>query len=402
MKAALFALWILSVAVAFAAARWTAPTAAEGDPPSAAGFRAALQERDELARAYAISRNLQVLGPDNLVEMLEALDAHQSGVTPAEVRLLMVAWSRFDAPGAFSWARSWPTRWSDTLMAEALWAWGYRDGVAAMQALEATGDPELIARLRPSLMEGWLRSEDRARATEYVASIDEPKRRRRLTFVLAAEAARDGADTAIAWVESVPEDLPNAFKQGAFYHAASAIARYEPRRAADWFVAHRDAWYSEGSLDVIARKWVLHYDPLPVFEWLLGLPAVEGERANELPDAVAGAFRMWLDKDREAASEWLASVLPDVRLDGAIAELVRTGARSAPENAAAWAERIQDPKQRRRSLLIAGRNWVDVDPVAARAWLEAGDFPEDFAESILNSSRTAAKLRAQAAAAATP
>ncbi len=393
MKAALIGLWMLSIAAAFAAARFIDFAPQPRASADVGEFRAALLERDELERAYKLSVYLRGLERENLLETLEVLDRHQSGVTPAEIRLLMLAWSRFDAPGAFSWARDWPTPWKNTLIGEAIWAWGYRDGPAALRALEGLGDADLVGRYRSSLMEGWLRSSDRHSATQYIAEIDEPKRRSRLTFVLAAEAARDGADATIAWLEGVPEDSPNDFKQGAFYHAASAVARYEPLRAADWFVQHRDAWYSEGSLDVIARTWASHYDAPKVMEWLSGLPSVEGERATELPEALGAAFGVWHRKEPEAAAEWLAAALPDARLDDAVMEIVRAGAQASPANAAAWAERIEDETQRRRALQASGRSWLDQDPDAARAWIDAADFSDELKQQILNNPRAAAQLR---------
>ena len=397
MKAVWIVAWVVSIAAAFALGRY-----ADLDRPAALdvdGLGAALQERDAVSRLHALSGYLQQLGPENLDAAREVLVANQVGLSREEIRLFMLAWSRFDPSGAYGWAAAYPTRWRTQLMGEALYAWGFRDGPAALRAVEAIEDEDLVLRLRPLVMEGWLGSGEREAASAYVASVSDPKRRRRLTFALAGETLRDGPAAVRAWAESIQDDAPNGFKQGAFYHAASALARDDPRGAGAWFVAHRDAWYSQGSLDVIARKWAAHHDPVAAFAWLEGLPAAEGERASELSTAMEGAFRTWLHADAKSAEAWLTSALPDPRLDGAIAELVRTTAQKAPAHAADWAARIEDPNQRRRSFQIVGRNWLSSDPAAARSWLEA-DVPEDLRQGILQAPRAAAKRRPPAKAAA--
>jgi hypothetical protein len=381
VKAVVASLWILSLAAVFGLARAGDPGTQASGREAAEAFREALEERDPLTRTYQLSAFLEGLTPDQVPEALEALEAHQVGVTPEEIRLLMLAWSRFDAPGAFAWARDWPTRWSDTLTGEALFAWGFRDGRAALAALEGTGDPDLVTRMRSSVVEGWLRSGDRVSTSEYVASVSEPRRRSRLTFVLAGETMKDGVDAVFAWVEAVPENAPNDFKQGAFYHASNVVASEAPLRAAQWFEKHQAHPYSAGSLDAIARKWAQRHDPLALFEWLRGLQG-EGDRASEPRDATAAGFQMWRRRAPEEAEEWLLAELPDPGLDGAVAEVVRARAQTAPASAIEWAERIDDDKERRQSLWLAGRMWQRQDPEAAGVWLAQSGLPEELQQSI--------------------
>ena len=40
---------------------------------------------------------------------VRTIEIGSAPVTGDEVRLFMMAWSRFDAPAAFAWARDWPT-----------------------------------------------------------------------------------------------------------------------------------------------------------------------------------------------------------------------------------------------------------------------------------------------------
>jgi hypothetical protein len=322
MRVALALLWILTLVGAFAAGRRDGPEDGPADLASVASFREALLAHDELTRAHRMSSFLQHLDPETLPAAREALEAHNIGVSRQEVRLFLLAWSRFDAPGAFTWARSWKTRWRDTLMTEAMYAWGFHDARAALRELDAMDDDALRDRLRPSLFEGWLRSDDRVGASEAVAAIEDPRQRGRLTFLLAGETMRDGPEALLLWADAVAPDAPNDFKTGAFNQAAVMVARVDPQRAAEWYLLHRERPYSAGALRGIARAWAERHDPPALFDWLLSLPA-DADSAKETDDAVASGFRVWLRKDPEQAKAWLAAALPDPRLEPAVVVLDR-------------------------------------------------------------------------------
>ena len=284
-------------------------------------------------------------------------------------------------------------------MTEAMYAWGFRDGRAAVRILDDVEDPDLMARLRPAIVEGWLRSDDRESVGEYIASVSEPRRRGRLTFVLAAETMRDGVEAVIRWAEAVPEDAPNDFKQGAFYHASSVVARKDPRRAAEWFELHRTQPYSEGSVAGIATAWARDHDPQGLLDWLRSLPA-EGDREGERGTAIADGFRIWLGKVPAEAEAWLRSALPDPELDPAVAELVLHLSRSSPGSAVEWAGRIQDEQLRLARTIRAGRAWWNAEPDAATAWLAVSGLPEAARQQIVR--RRSAARRNKAARPAGP
>jgi hypothetical protein len=401
MKAVLAILWALSVGAAFALGRVWAPGAGNGlGTPSS--FREVLAERDELSRSYRMSAFLQGLGPEELPAAREALEQDNIGVTREEVRLFMLAWSRFDAPGAFAWARAWPTQWQNTLMEQAIYAWGFRDARAALRELETVEDAEQRALLHRALLEGWLHSPERKGASEYIAALPDPRQRGRLAFLLAGETMRDGTEAVMGWAESVPEEAPNDFRRGAFRLASGLVAREDPKQAAAWFEAQRMHPWSAGALEGIARSWAEYHDPPALFEWLAGLPAAEGERAGEIREATLAGFRVWVGRAPDAAEAWLSSRLPDAGLDPAIAELVRVRSQTSPASAVEWAARIGDETQRKRSTRLAARAWQRQDPDAARAWLERSDLPEDEKQSILRVPPATPGRRAAARPAAPP
>jgi len=386
LKAALAAAWLLTLAAAFALGRLGAGAPEPGEP-AGGDLRAALYEADPLARSLHLATFLDRLGPERLPEVLERMREPDFPMEEDEVRLLMLAWARFDPAGAFETARQWPGAGRPMLEDAAIWAWGFVDGAGALRALDATGDPELIARLRPTLVSGWLKSPDRELSSGFIAQVEDPRIRRRLAFRLTGEIARNGIDEVMRWAESVPDDLPNNFKAGAFYYAAGAVARKDPRRAAEWFLAHRAQPYSSGGLINIARKWAHYHDAPALFEWLLALPTT-GERQNERIDAVSAGFRTWYKRAPDEATAWLAAAPQDPVWDAAVAELVRTLSFTKPDEAVEWAQRIQDETQRRRSTQLAGRRWAGSDMEAARAWLAKSDVSEDLRQSILRNPKT--------------
>ena len=383
MKATLVALWIFTLVSVFALARWTAPDSGAAGAGGAGAFDGAFADRDPLTRPYRLSAALQDLGPGNLDEALAALTAHQLGVTPEEVRLLMLSWARFDAPGAFEWALAWPTPWSRVLGQEAAFAWGHRDGLGAIRAIEELEDEALVAELRPSIMEGWIRSPDKAGASAHVARIEDARRRRRLTFLLAGEMRTEGEEAVQRWVESLPDDAPNDFKMGAFYHASVGLARSDPRAAAAWLERHQDRRYSLGSAPGIARMWTQHHDAPAFLDWVRALPADDEERQADRAQTVSDGFRLWLMRDEAEAESKLRAALPDPVLDPAIHEMVRRRLDSAPATSVEWAERIEDETRRRRSLQLATDAWVQRDPAAARAWAAGEGVSESLRARIL-------------------
>lgn len=396
MRVAATAACILAVSAAFALGRWGfqapaahAPGPAGGNAPEA--LEQALAERDPLERAYALSAPLLALRAAEVPALTEFLKAQKHRLSREDARLVMMAWSRLDAPGAFHWALDQPGKWGETLAIEALYAWGFRDGSAAVKALKGLGDlddRDFQQRLTAAGLDGWLASGEHVGVSAHIAAIDDPRVRRKRAFILGGEIAKDGPEALVAWAEQVPENAPNDFKTLAFYHASGMVARRDTQLAMGIIEAHGGQPYVRGSLAHIARKWVRHQQPVDLFAWLETLP--DGEERDK---AVGDAFRVWHGKRAEAAERWLEAAMPAAYLDSAIVELVRASAQEVPQAAVVWAARIQDAKQRRRSLTLAGRQFWRRSPQAAAIWLEQVDLPEDAKNSIrMGSQRTPPRM----------
>lgn len=381
MKPVIAVLWVVSIALAVGLTRLA--DIDRGGSDSSASFDEAFSETDPLQRAYLISRLLQDLGPDDLPELLQALSERRMGIVPEEVRLVMLAWARFDAQGAYDWARQGPANWRPTLTDQAIYAWAYHDGPGALRVLEETEDPEVKVRLRSAVVEGWMRSDDKEGVTEYVANFPDIKRRGRLFFLLAGEIIMDkGKEGAMRWVEALPDAAPNGVKLGLFHHVGMMVATEDPVSAAEWFSANRTKSFTEGALSGIARRWVQHNDRPSAMEWLLAMNT-EGLREGERSAAIADAFRSWMQIDPEAAQAWLLPQLPNLELDPAILEAAKRLMPTDPDRALEWALRLKDGPERHTQLVRAGKHWRDKDPEAFAAWLQENELPEEIRQKIL-------------------
>jgi hypothetical protein len=351
--------------------------------PGLDALRTALEERDELERKYLLTSFLRTLRPEDARPALEEFEKHRTGIEPEEVRLLMLAWTRFDGPGAFATARDWPSRWKSTLMEETMRAWGFNDGRAALAASEKVEDEELRESLRQAVVTGWVMSRDRLGATEYAATVSDPKRRSRLALRLAGYAKRDGPEAVIAWADAVPEDAPNDFKATVFSFAAGAVARLDPEHVAPWYEARMKHAYTRKALRIIAYKWAEFHDPRAAVAWIESLP-VQEDREAERGEASRAAFRTWAAEAPEEVEAWIETASAGSTRDGAIEEYTRVIVDASPDEALRWAGQIQDEEVRRRRTLRYTRKWFVTDPDAARAWIDAADVPPEWRDQILN------------------
>ena len=343
---------------------------ASESPPPRPGLdtlRAGLGERDELERMYLLTSFLRTLGPEDVLPALAEVEKHRVGFDKEEVRLLMLAWTRFDGPGAFATARDWPTPWRSILMEEAMHAWGFNDGRAALAECEQIENEELRESLREALISGWVSSHDRQGASEFVATVSNARRRGRLAFRLAGQAKRDGPDAVIAWADAVPEDAPNEFKEAVFATAAGALAHLYPERAAAWYESRMQHWYITSVLYNISGKWAQFHDPKTLIAWIETLP-IEEARESERTDALKVAFRSWAAKAPGEVEAWLETASGGPIRDAAIDELARATADASPAGALRWAGQIEDEKLRRHRILRYSRQWFVQDPEAARTW----------------------------------
>jgi hypothetical protein len=366
---------LLALAVGFGLGRATAPDK-YADLSTAASLRWALEEEDWLTRTWRLSSYLQHLGPEDVPATLEVIGPYIPWLLTDEIRLLMFAWVRFDAPGALAQALSWPPRYRRNAAGAAIYAWGFRDPEAALGALEEIDDPELVEFMRGRLIAGWLHGALKQSASDYIASLPADARRLAYTGQMASELAREGPAAVVSWAEGVPA-ADAGYKAEAFLQAAAVLAALDPAATARWLKPHLGRDYGRGALRAVIRSWAA-VDPQASLVWVAGLPADELRK-----NAVYEAFTTWTDQAPGDAERWLRAATPDGVFDPAVRALVGMKQREAPAAALEWAGRMQDPELQRGLVVQVARDWVRQDPAAAGRWLAGSGLPESVRAAIL-------------------
>ncbi len=402
MKPAIAAAWMLSIALAVGITWFTVRDSgpADFDADAKVTFLEVFGELDPLRRASLLSQALADFGPDDVPQLLEAIELRRMGIVWEEIRLIMVAWTSFDPEGAWEWANAGESSWRPTLIDQAIYGWAYHDGRTARRVLEAIEDPEQQLRFRSAMIDGWLRSADKEGVSDYIANFEDVRRRGRLVFMLAGEIMMaKGREGSMRWVESFPDDAPNEFKTGIFHHISKMIAVDDPLFAANWFLEHRTRSYTVGALEGIARRWSQHHDRPALFEWLLALNT-EGIREGEIEAAIKAGFRTWMQVDPESAQAWLDSVLPNPGLDAAVIEAATNNLPKSPDIAMKWVVRIADESARNSLGVRIGRRWREIDEQAVRAWLAESDLSDNAKQQILDAPPSLGELNLAPKAAA--
>lgn len=305
MRPTAIAALLLALAAGFGLGRWTAPRS-DWELSTLATLRWALEDPDWLSRSYRMSGYLQTLGPDNLPEALALVESKLPWLATDEIRLFMLAWSRFDPQGALERTLGWEHPFDRNGAGAAIYAWAFRDPRAALAALQSLHESELRRFMETRLVAGWVHGPHKESASEYIASLPEGSRRLSFLAMLTWELSKQGPDAVMRWAEAVPGSDPR-FRAAAFFQAAKTLAGIDPSTTAEWLEYHMglDPTLVEGAVRAAARSWVASDGPAAM-AWLAGLPESESRQR-----ALEETWRAWLRRDPDAAGAWLDAEAPE-------------------------------------------------------------------------------------------
>ncbi len=232
---------------------------------------------------------------------------------------------------------------------------------------------------------------DPAAAADFVAGLDDERRGKAVTGLLAGVATTQ-PETALALLARFPE----AAKDSASYEVIfGAWSERDPRSAAARAGALPPGDFRERALAGIAEHWAQR-DPATAYAWATQLGDPE-----ERHDALRKTLRAWADRDPQAAAnqalasgdhKFLLGVSDDIarelaqsdvpaaqrfaaRLtDGeargaAMSEVVLQMTEKSCAAAAAYANQIPEGSQRCQALSNLCGSWAQRDPVANAQWL---------------------------------
>jgi len=322
----------LALASSFWLGRVTAPVP-ETELASVASLRESLEDPDWLTRTHRFSSFMVGLNPQNLPEALEVIEPQLPWLLTDEFRLLMLAWTRFDAIGAFEQAKAWPPQIRRNAGGAAMYAWGFRNPLEAVRALSTIEDTDLQEFWGARLLAGWAHGEYRDTASDYISKLPEGPIRLSYLGTLAWEISKDGPEAVMRWAEGVPDDPPR-FKAGVFIKATSTLAGVDAPLTARWLSGHLDQDYVDDALMIVAGSWATN-DGLAAMNWLTGLPPSAKRDA-----AVKTGFRVWFNRSPQEAESWLKSVSPEFAVDPAVEYMVELNRDQRPAVSRMWAARL--------------------------------------------------------------
>ena len=155
MKVILLALWLVTLAAAYAVGQFATGESQTEQPTSIESFRKALAETDPIERSYGFSAFLRSMTEDQLPDAIEAFEAGRMWLSQEELRQFMLVWARFDAAGAFERVDGWTEGNREMAQSAAMYAWAFYDPNAAQQALNGVKSRFVRGRLQTELVNGW-------------------------------------------------------------------------------------------------------------------------------------------------------------------------------------------------------------------------------------------------------
>jgi len=377
MKASGVILMLVGLGVGFGLGCGSAPDRAVSDMTSIATFADAIEELDPLDRKHKLTNFLQGLTADNLPEVLEVIHSRLRFLGEEELELIMLAWARFDAEGAFTDTLSWPTHSQERAAAAAIAAWAHYDPENAVVGLHLVENLRLRGILKDDLVRGWINSPHKEGVSEFLAEMKPSLRRQKYITRLTEEYIRMGPEELMSWAESIPDDQAHKdYKAMAFEKAANTLASVDPIKASKWIERNLQGEYSSGAPLLVARRWQAN-DAKSAFEWVVSLPEYKGRER-----VIDQVFSDFLRKKPKAAESMIRNKAPAEYLDPAVRVLVKNNVKIEPSIAMDWAAFVHDPKLQDEIRVRVGRYWLRNDSDVAKAWLNESELPEKTIESI--------------------
>lgn len=304
------------------------------------------------------------------------LQAQHSGSKRLRGMLEVVAlWAAEDAESALLWLESNAQGLArmETLH-NGVELWAARDPQAAAAWIDGMANDGSKAAAVKSLAAQW-GEQAPGEAASWVAGLP--------TGPIRDEAARALVDS---WVRTDPEAaavwaLTEAEFRGEnklLLETVTAYTRQSPAEAENFIRDMADAYDTDELLasHLAARA---EQDPVATADWLGGLsendPLYDPTHADTL-------MRAWAQSDSIAASAWLSEQPDGSVRDAAVVGFAESIQEFEPAAAAAWADTIADPDQRRQHLESSLRVWAARAPDEALEWVDTAELAPGLRDEL--------------------
>ncbi|MGI8604661.1 MAG: hypothetical protein ACR2OZ_16945 [Verrucomicrobiales bacterium] len=338
----------------------------------------ALRDTDPVKSMFYFTQLLREMTAENGAAILQAINESVGGSESMRyLNLLAHAWGEKDGIGAMAALDAIRGRDLGGAKSTALAAWAARDPEAALKWLHdrnAARDPKSDPRhwvLSRGIVSGLARR-DLDVALNYVMNLPQGQRGD-FAGVLAEQKMKESVASAAEWALELPDER---MRTNAMETIGYQYIRENLTGAMQWaekIAARPDA--HEAVADVANE--MANRNGQEAAAWVAKLPA--GPSQNH---AFEDVFENWTRADPLAASQSLATMNSGPGRDTAIQAFSRTLARENPTDALAWANAITDPKTKVDVQIDIARRWQASAPNDAQAWIAANLPPELQARAL--------------------
>jgi hypothetical protein len=252
--------------------------------------------------------------------------------------------------------------------------WAARDPENAAAWVEGMANDGSKLTAAESLAAAWARS-DPPLAAQWVRGLEHGPIRQQAAAAMTDAWAQKDPQAASVWA------LAEAEFNGATELLQIAVERYtekDPEAAAAFL---REMAVATDASAVLAQhvKTRAEDDPAATAAWLETLPSDDPIAA---PQNARSLMQTWATSDSIAASEWMSRQPAGPKRDAAIAGFTESIQDFEPAAAATWANAIDDPELRTNRLRSSIGRWADVDPDAAKDWLNRAELAPAFRSEL--------------------
>ena len=327
-----------------------------------AKLEAIMRGENPLDRNRALLAFIDQLGPGDFEDAVAQF--RKMGITDqrfGEYALLLSAWAKVDPLAALSYAKT-NTR-NGFATSTILTTWASNDPEAAIRWAETNhqGDganPYLASIIRS------LAGSDPVRATQLLTGMPKSQERGEALDAMMPHLLTQDGNAVRTWIAALSDD---SLKDGAMMRSATTLAASDPAGTALWLAAN-PGQTTQHMMDDVYTVWAAKDLPGAISS-IATVPDAEN-RSN----ALRGVVNNLVNTEPQAALA-LMNRFPNDVSDRMVQQFVWHSFGSDPSLAINQINRIADEGQRNDMYGRMVGSWINKDPNAANAWLQANQLP---------------------------
>ena len=200
-----------------------------------------------------------------------------------------------------------------------------------------------------------------------------------MEVLVAGMLGRDGTEKTRAFIESLGERPSPGLASEFFRTFVTVLATRDPEAGIAFANAHAQGRFGRNLRRRLGARWG-HADGVGAMEWARSLPA-----GGEREDVLDHTYRTFTRRNPQAAVAWMSENRHDPSLAVILPKYLVFLAREDPETAAGLLPKVTSSKYRNEIVAKVAKQWLRLDPDAAKAWMESIRLPRHEQSRILRS-----------------